>query len=140
MNRENLVESIFYPIRVTGKSWTQISEIQNYCTEIISSSPEKRIPKNTILFGYPELNFNYPITLSFNPSPSFSDKYRLKKDLDVIVIDEQQIINKFKQLLKSYKFKIIQSSDIQIVFRDMGIKGYLSRDHLVIMNPYEYLF
>lgn len=136
MNRADLVESTFYPIRVTGKSWTAIPEIRNYITELIGSSSEKKISQNTSLYGNHDLNFNYPVTLSF----SFSDKkYHLTKDLDVIVINEQQVINEFQRLLRPYKFKSIQASDIQVALYNMGVKGYLSHNNLVIMNPFEYL-
>ncbi len=59
--------------------------------------------------------------------------------MNVIIINEQQVINEFQRLLRPYKFKSIQASDIQVALSDMGLKGYLSNNNLIILNPSEYL-
>ena len=88
MNRSDLVDSIFHSIRVTGKNWSSLLEIQNYVTKIIGSAVEKRIPCNSTLYGHYDLNFNYPITLSLYKNPNeFTDEYHLERHLDVIFID-----------------------------------------------------
>ena len=67
-------------------------------------------------------------------------EYYLKHDLDVIIIDDKQIIKDLKKLLKPYKFKSFKINDLQIILREMGLKGYLNEEsQLVIINPREYL-
>ena len=141
MNRSDLFDSIFYSIRVTGKNWTSLSEIQKYITETIASSEEKRIPLNFTLYGHHDLNFNYPVTLSlYNNNDDITYQYHLERDIDVLVIDDHHIVKDFQSLLNLRGFKVLNISDIQIILRDMGVKGYLTPDNrLIIMNPSEYL-
>ena len=141
MNRADLVNSIFHPIRITGKNWSSLSEIQKYASEVIGSAAEKRIPRNFTLYGHYDLNFNYPVTLSLNNNcDDCTDEYHLERNLDVVIIDDQQMVSDLKVMLKSRGFKMLGVSDVQIILRDMGIKGYLSSNgQLVIMNPREYI-
>ena len=140
-NFTELVDSIFYPLRVTGKSWTSFSEVQNYAREIIAIASEQTIPRNFTLYGHYDLNLNYPISLSLSSNcDDCTDEYHLERNLEVILIDDHQMARDLQSMLKSRGFKSIRLSDVQIIFRDMGLKGYITPDRrLVIMNPRGYL-
>lgn len=135
MDTSELFDSLFYSIRVTGKNWLSLPEVVKYVSEVIAFAEEKRIPHNSILYG-PILNFNYPVTVTRDHN---SIKYQLKHDLDVIVIDDEQIAKDLKKILKPYRFKSIKISDLQIIFREIGLKAYITNDRIVIMKPQEYL-
>jgi hypothetical protein len=47
----SLIDSYFYPYRVSGKSWIDLPEINRFLREQILSGTERIIPKNTALYG-----------------------------------------------------------------------------------------
>ena len=126
-----MLESYFYPLRITGKSWSQIPEIRQYVTNLIARSEERNIPKDSVFYGQCE---NYPITLSFHSLLKENEKIELKKEIDVILIDDQQVIIDFQDILNKYGFRTISLNDVQIALKEMGLKGYLTNNYLIILH------
>jgi hypothetical protein len=65
----------------------QFQKNRNHTTEVVSSVTLKIILHNSTFYG----NYNYPITLQ-KDIDNHTNKYYFKRNLDVLVIDDHNII------------------------------------------------
>lgn len=133
MNGSEYLDCLFYSFRVTGRSLSSLPDVENILFETLRRFPEKTIPKNSKLWGSYNLDFNYPILLSFHKG---TNPYILKQEINVFVIDESEVLDKLSRFFeKRYGFKHFERFHLYILLKEYRINGYISGDKLLFTFP-----
>lgn len=135
----NYLKSIFDSLRIIGKSLFSLDVGVN---QFICSSQEVKILKDVVLYSSNASPDPFsPLILSSTANLNQPQiRYIVKKEMNVIHIDEDASIKYFQQILQDkYSLKLFEICHFYALLRTSGLIGYISGDKIVLLQFEEFV-